>query len=588
MNIQTIPLQSIQPPQGNPRSMIEGAALEGLAASIRQDGLLQNLVVSRGKGRRYRIVSGERRYRALKLLEERGEIAGDYAVKVEIRKLSKDEALRLATVENVQRENLAPLDEAAAFAALIRKGTTLEDLAAKTGLSPTTIRRRLVLNDLCEEAKAALIAGEISLSQAEALTLGGTEAQRNILEEIGRGHEEFSAAAIRTHFLDDRPTVAMAIFPIERYTGTITTDLFAEGETSYFDDVEQFFALQQEAVERLAAGYEGKAAWVEVTNSYSIPDWQYEETEEGEQGGVIINLSPSGRIEIREGLARPEIDADTRETTAEHPAAPARPKAAYSVPLRRLIAWHKSSAIQELLLSDPRKAREVAIIDRLVNATPHEGLRKLSQEREPGRAYGAMEAQARLCAGWLGIEIDDERRVWTQFPPRGADVRRLYEAVQVLSDHQIEQLHTLLAAFSFGQVVCERLDAGDSLFNRVARDLGADMRKSWRPDRAFLEKRNREQLAAIAYESGYALSAGAVRSYKKSELINCLLRHFANAHAASDPTSAQIKAREWLPEAMLFPAIDPDGADAQGEGPPDYSAPDEDEAEHDMALDETA
>ena len=95
--------------------MIEGAGLEGLAASIRQDGLLQNLVVSRGKGRRYRIVSGERRYRALKILEERGEIAGDYAVKVEIRKLSKEEALRLATVENVQRENLAPLDEAAAF-----------------------------------------------------------------------------------------------------------------------------------------------------------------------------------------------------------------------------------------------------------------------------------------------------------------------------------------------------------------------------------------------------------------------------------------------------------------------------------------
>ena len=124
MTIETIPLQSIQPPQFNPRSVIEGQALEGLAASIRQDGLLQNLVVSRGKGKRYRIVSGERRYRALKLLEERGEIAGDYAVKVEIRsKLSKDEALRLATVENVQRENLPPLDEAAAFAALIRKGT---------------------------------------------------------------------------------------------------------------------------------------------------------------------------------------------------------------------------------------------------------------------------------------------------------------------------------------------------------------------------------------------------------------------------------------------------------------------------------
>jgi ParB/RepB/Spo0J family partition protein len=194
MTIDHIPLQSIQPPQFNPRSVIEGQGLEGLAASIRQDGLIQNLVVSRGKGQRYRIVSGERRYRALKLLEERGEIAGDYAVKVEIRKLSKEEALRLATVENVQRENLPPLDEAAAFAALIRKGTTLDDLAAKTGLSPTTIRRRLVLNDLCEEAKAALSAGEIGLAQAEAMTLGGIDAQLGILAEIERGYDDVSAA----------------------------------------------------------------------------------------------------------------------------------------------------------------------------------------------------------------------------------------------------------------------------------------------------------------------------------------------------------------------------------------------------------
>jgi ParB family chromosome partitioning protein len=111
--------------------------------------------------------------------------------------------------------------------------------------------------------------------------------------------------------------------------------------------------------------------------------------------------------------------------------------------------------------------------------------------------------------------------------------------MQILSDHQLEQLHTLLSALPFGQVICEQPDTSDSLFNRVARDLGADMRKSWWPDRSFLERRSREQLAAIAYECGYALSAGAARSYKKSELVEWLLQHFANAHAASDPTPAQ-------------------------------------------------
>lgn len=97
MSIQTIPLQAILPPQGNPRTAFDPKAIEGLAASIRQDGLLQNLVVRPSRGRQFRIVSGERRYRALRLLQERGEITDDYGVTVEIRsKLSKDDALRLS------------------------------------------------------------------------------------------------------------------------------------------------------------------------------------------------------------------------------------------------------------------------------------------------------------------------------------------------------------------------------------------------------------------------------------------------------------------------------------------------------------
>ncbi len=219
--------------------------------------------------------------------------------------------------------------------------------------------------------------------------------------------------------------------------------------------------------------------------------------------------------------------------------------------------------MQELLLANPRKAREVAFIDRLLNLVPHEGVQHLAKQEEPGRLYGVIEAQARLVAGWLGIEIDDERSFWLQFPPRPGDALALYEAVRALSDHELEVAHTLIAALSFGQGLCERLDTSDSLFNRVARDLDADMRNHWRVDRAFLERRNLEQLAAIAVECGYALSAGAVRSYKKSELVNALLRHFASAHAAPEPSPAQRKAIEWLPEAMLFPAIDPDAAGQQ-------------------------
>ena len=172
MTLQTVSLSSLEPGRSNPRKAVDRNGLEGLAASIRNDGLLQNLVVRpvKGKGQHYRVVSGERRYRALKLLQERGEVDGDYAVPVEIRaSLSKDDSLRLAIVENLQRQNLTPLEETAALTKLIHGGTKLDDVAARTGLSQTTIKRRLALNGLCEETRAALALGILTLSQAEAM-----------------------------------------------------------------------------------------------------------------------------------------------------------------------------------------------------------------------------------------------------------------------------------------------------------------------------------------------------------------------------------------------------------------------------------
>jgi ParB family chromosome partitioning protein len=569
MTMQTVSLSSLEPGRGNPRKAMDRNGLEGLADSIRTDGLLQNLVVKPVKGRdeHYRIIAGGRRYRALKLLEERGEVDGDFAVPVEIRdRLSKDDSLRLATVENLQRQNLTPLEEAAALTKLIHKGVTLDDVAAQTGLSQTTIKRRLALNGLCEEVRAALALGIIGLSHAEAMTLGTDEMQRTVLEEIERGIA-FSADDIKSTVLDARPTVASAIFPLEQYTGTITTDLFAEDETSYFDNWEEFLRLQKEAVTQLVKQHEANAAWVEVTEDYRIPDWQYREAEEGEQGGVLINLSPTGRVDVREDLVSREIDRHTAEETADNPVAPRKPKPAYSSVLCGYIAHHKSAAVQEMLFACPRKAKEVAVVERLMIFRPHEAITALAREAEPQSAYAVLEGQAQQFAAKLGFDVKDGEPVWTHFPPQLTDDLSLYEAVRRLSDHELDQLETLLIALVFGQDLCQRLDTTDSLFNRVARDLCVDMRYHWHPDRSFLERRTRDQLVAIAVDCGYAENTGRVASYKKAELVNSLLWYFDTARAAASPTPAQQKAREWLPDAMRFPAVDPD-ASAEAEDDP--------------------
>jgi ParB family chromosome partitioning protein len=82
----------------------------------------------------------------------------------------------------------------------------------------------------------------------------------------------------------------------------------------------------------------------------------------------------------------------------------------------------------------------------------------------------------------------------------------------------------------------------------------------------------REQLVAIATECGYAERAGRVSSYEKADHVNCLVRHFQSARTAPAPTPAQQRAREWLPEAMLFPAVD---AHAPGEAENEHESVDD-------------
>jgi ParB family chromosome partitioning protein len=579
----------LEPCKTNPRKGFDRLSIEGLAASIRADGLLQNLVVKpvnrKGAAGRFRIVSGERRYRALKLLAARGDLPEDFTVPVEVRgDLSADDSLRLATVENLQRQNLEPLEEAAALTRLVKGGVKLDDVVARTGLSATTIKRRLALNGLSDETRAALREGEITLSQAEALTLGDHEQQAHVLDEIRRGYSGFDAEDIRSVLIDDRPSAALAIFPVEQYSGSFTTDLFAEAEETYFDDAEAFFALQKEAVAELAKQHAVSADWVEVTDAYRIPDWQYREAGDGEPSGVLINLAPNGKVEVREGLARREVEASTAKALAEHPAMPKKLKATYAAPLRRYIAHHKTAAVQEVLLADPRKAKEVAVVALLTSFKPHEAIPALAKEPEPQAAYAVLEAQARLYADKLGFEIEDNEPLWSQFPPVFCRDVALYEAVKALSDHDLDGLHTLLVALAFGQAFCDRLDARESLFNRVAQDLDLDMKNHWRPDAAFLSRRNREQLIQIAKASGFADGRSNITTYKKAELVSGLLRYFADAHGASEPTEVQQKARAWLPEAMAFPAVDPDAPESAEDEGETADADDPDEQDEPVAA----
>lgn len=163
-DIKTLRMSEIEPNKSQPRTVFDEENIKGLAESIKEHGLIQPIVVRPlPNGITYQIIAGERRWRACKLLKME-------EVPVIIRETDELEAAQLAIVENVQRADLNPVEEAMAYRALMDKyGMTQDKLAEVMGKSRPYIANLTRLLSLPEEALTALSNGEISVGHAKVL-----------------------------------------------------------------------------------------------------------------------------------------------------------------------------------------------------------------------------------------------------------------------------------------------------------------------------------------------------------------------------------------------------------------------------------
>nr|WP_204792889.1 ParB/RepB/Spo0J family partition protein [Olsenella profusa] len=158
----TLPLSKIRPNKGQPRKTFKADDLAELTDSIKQNGILQPLLV-RKQGDYYEIVAGERRYQAAKA-------AGLDEVPVIIREISDEDVFKLALIENLQRSDLTPLEEAQGYRQLIKeKGLTQEELAKALSKSRSTITNTLRLLDLPQEVQNLVDEGKLTAGHARAI-----------------------------------------------------------------------------------------------------------------------------------------------------------------------------------------------------------------------------------------------------------------------------------------------------------------------------------------------------------------------------------------------------------------------------------
>lgn len=161
--LQYVPLELIQRGKYQPRRDMDQTALEELAASIRAQGVMQPIVLRPIGGGRFEIVAGERRWRA-------SQLAGQDKIPAMVRELPDEAAIAMALIENIQREDLNPIEEAVALQRLQQEfELTQQQVADAVGKSRVTITNLLRLIALPEEIKTLLAHGDLEMGHARAL-----------------------------------------------------------------------------------------------------------------------------------------------------------------------------------------------------------------------------------------------------------------------------------------------------------------------------------------------------------------------------------------------------------------------------------
>lgn len=178
----TLKISKIEPNREQPRKAFHEEQLQELAESIKHYGILQPLLVQK-KGDFYEIIAGERRWRAAQL-------AGLKEVPVVIREYSEQQAVEIALIENVQREDLNPIEEAAAYQRLIQEFHLKQDeIAERVSKNRATIANSMRLLNLCPEVQQMVIEGKISSGHARALLgVEDAEVQWNLAKKIEKDH----------------------------------------------------------------------------------------------------------------------------------------------------------------------------------------------------------------------------------------------------------------------------------------------------------------------------------------------------------------------------------------------------------------
>ncbi|MDN7754723.1 ParB/RepB/Spo0J family partition protein [Burkholderia gladioli] len=558
-NLVLVPLSQLLPRRSkrNVRTTPRQSIPE-LAASIVRVGLLQNLIVIlSADGEQYEVVAGDRRLTALKLLAKKKRIAAD--VEVPCLLVADASARTVSLAENVQREAMHPADQFAAFAALVKEGRPIEDIAADFGVSPLVVQRRLKLANVSPRLLADYRTGAVTLEQLMALTITDDHAAQEAAY-YGAPEWQRGASALRERLTEREIT---ATHPLVRFVGLdaytkagggIRRDLFAEGDAgTYLTDAALLETLVRGKLDALAEDVRAEGwAWVEAVPHMSHADRQ------AFQNAPRHRLEPTAREARRITSLQTRLDKLDAEREDAYDAEDVDENKTGALESRREQVAEELQAIEEGLRDYAPDVRAVAgaivTLDREGEAVIHRGLLREAEAK-------ALRTLEKLRQGFgAGDGANDEEDHDAEAPKAASLSDRL---AQRLSAHHTAALqievarhpHVALAALVHGMVRTVLQDG----YHRDGLPLGVSLKVQDRlegiaPDvpesPAAVALRELQEVAGEALPQDSAELFAALQATSQDELVRLLAVCIASTVDVVTPRATQQQPGAELAQAV--------------------------------------
>jgi len=543
-----------------------------LAALIKSQGLLQNLVVRDNGDGAYDVIEGERRRAAIRLLVKSGDWPKDRLIPIKVLSDGHNDT-EVSLAANLGRVDMHPADTFEAFRHLVEdEGRTPEAIGLRFGYAASTVRGFLRLANVSPRLMKAFRRDEVTLDQMRALAITDDHKRQETAFYDSPEHLR-TPRSLRRMVMEgrieanDKFARFVGLTAYEEAGGQVTRDLFGNEDEAYIEDsglLHQLATakLEAKAVELREEGWQ----WVEIHLDLAASGlWDHPKASRSEHGfdsdsdaarlyaGVILGIERDGTLAIHKGLLKPEVAKALKRATAkgeqrELPAPEAKPESVqFSATMIAELTAIRTMAMRCELAKRPNLALAIIVHD-LALAAFYETWEH--DEKLTEIALKLTDVASFIENGDGDKAVSERRAVLEDWASRlPSDVKELWPWVIAQEESALLELLAILVAGTINLVTSrgEKPSARATSRDRLTTALTLDMTRWWRADARFLSRISKAAILAALAEGVSPKIAASLSQGTKGDLVPAAERKLAKS--------------SWLPVVLRTPKPSDDQVD---------------------------